>query len=263
MEQKVVIKLFKMIIIKTLSEIEKLFYSNQIVANVLKVLIKNAKPGVTTAFLNKLAETLLESIDGAKPAFKGYRGFPYSLCASVNEQVVHGFPSDTLLKNGDLLSMDFGVVFDGYYGDSAVTVYIGEKPNRQIKKLLRVTKKALYRGISKAVPGNTISDISRAIQKTAEDEGFNVVRAFGGHGIGRDLHEDPFIPNYVDSVLSNDYLIKVGMAIAIEPMLTIGSHEVIVQDDGWIVVTVDRKLSAHFEHTVAVTKDGPKILSAR
>lgn len=252
-----------MIIIKTASEIKKLFRSNQIVANVLKTLIKEAKPGVTTAFLNNLAETLLESIEGAKPAFKGYRGFPYSLCASVNDQVVHGFPSDTPLKKGDILSMDFGVVFNGYYGDSAVTVYIGDKPRGKIKRLLKTTNKALYRGISKAVPGNTISDISRVIQKIAEDEGFNVVRDFGGHGIGRDLHEDPFIPNYIDEERNSNYLLKAGIVIAIEPMVNIGTHKVIVQDDGWTVVTADRKLSAHFEHTIAVTNDGPKILSAR
>jgi methionyl aminopeptidase len=252
-----------MIIIKTPSEIEKLFCSNQIVANVLKTLIKNAKPGVTTEFLNNLAESSLESIEGAKPAFKGYRGFPFSLCTSVNDQIVHGFPSNVPLKKGDILSMDFGVVFDGYYGDSAVTVHIGGKPKGKVKRLLKTTKKALYRGISKAVPGNTISDISRIIQETVEDEGLNVVRSFGGHGIGRDLHEDPFIPNYVDSALSNDYLLKVGMVIAIEPMVNIGTHEVIIQDDGWTVVTADRKLSAHFEHTIAVTKGGPKILSAR
>jgi methionyl aminopeptidase len=251
-----------MIIIKTASEIEKLFRSNQIVASVLKTLIKNAKPGVPTEFLNNLAETLLKDIDGAKPAFKGYRGFPFSLCTSVNDQIVHGFPSNTPLKKGDILSMDFGVVLDGYYGDSAVTVHIGGKPKGKVKRLLKTTKKALYRGISKAVPGNTISDISRIIQKTAEDEGFNVVRSFGGHGIGRDLHEDPFIPNYLDREVHNDYLLKAGMVIAIEPMVNIGTHEVIVQNDGWTVITADGKLSAHFEHTVAITNDGPKILSA-
>jgi methionyl aminopeptidase len=252
-----------MIIIKTVSEIEKLFYSNQIVASVLKTLIKNAKPGVTTEFLNNLAESSLDSIEGAKPAFKGYRGFPYSLCTSVNDQVVHGFPSNVPLRKGDLLSMDFGVIYDGYYGDSAVTVHIGGKPKGKVKRLLKTTKKALYQGISKAIPGNTINDISRVVQKTAEDEGFNVVRNFGGHGIGRDLHEDPFVPNYVDGTLNNNYLIKVGMVIAIEPMVNIGTHEVMTQNDGWIVVTVDKKLSAHFEHTIAVTKNGPKILSAR
>jgi methionyl aminopeptidase len=252
-----------MIIIKTASEIEKLFYSNQIVASVLKILIKNAKPGVTTEFLNNLAETLLETTKGVKPAFKGYRGFPYSLCTSVNDQVVHGFPSNIPLKKGDLLSMDFGVIYDGYYGDSAVTVHIGGKPKGKIRRLLKTTKRALYRGISKAVPGNTISDISRAIQETAENEGFNVVRSFGGHGIGKDLHEDPFIPNYLDRGVHNDYLLKAGIVIAIEPMVNIGTHEVIIQDDGWTVVTADRKLSAHFEHTIAVTKDGPRVLSAR
>ena len=252
-----------MIIIKTASEIEKLFYSNQIVADVLKTLIKNARSGVTTEFLNNLAETLLRDIDGAKPAFKGYRGFPFSLCTSVNQQVVHGFPSDVPLKKGDILSMDFGVVYDGYYGDSAVTVHIGGKPKGKVKRLLKTTKRALYQGISKAVPGNTISDISRVIQETAENKGFNVVRSFGGHGIGRDLHEDPFIPNYVNKGLNNDYLIKAGLVIAIEPMVNIGTHEVIVQNDGWTVVTADGKLSAHFEHTIAVTNSGPKILSAR
>jgi methionyl aminopeptidase len=235
-----------MIIIKTASEIEKLFYSNQIVASVLKTLIKNAKPGVTTEFLNNLAESSLDSIEGAKPAFKGYRGFPFSLCTSVNDQVVHGFPSNVPLKKDDVLSMDFGVVYDGYYGDSAVTVHIGGKPKGKVKRLLKTTKKALYQGISKAIPGNTISDISRVIQKTAEDEGFNVVRNFGGHGIGRDLHEDPFISNYLGETLGGGYLIKTGMVIAIEPMVTIGTHEVITQDDGWIVVTADKKLSAHF-----------------
>jgi methionyl aminopeptidase len=252
-----------MIIIKTASEIEKLFYSNQIVASVLKILIKNAKPGVTTEFLNNLAETLLETTKGVKPAFKGYRGFPYSLCTSVNDQVVHGFPSNIPLKKGDLLSMDFGVIYDGYYGDSAVTVHIGGKPKGKIRRLLKTTKRALYRGISKAVPGNTISDISRAIQETAENEGFNVVRSFGGHGIGKDLHEDPFIPNYLDRGVHNDYLLKAGIVIAIEPMVNIGTHEVIIQDDGWTVVTADRKLSAHFEHTIAVAKDGPRVLSVR
>jgi methionyl aminopeptidase len=252
-----------MIIIKTASEIEKLFYSNQIVADVLKTLIKNARSGVTTEFLNNLAEISLESIKGAKPAFKGYRGFPFSLCTSVNDQVVHGFPSDTPLKKGDILSMDFGVVYDGYYGDSAVTVHIGGKPKGKVKRLLKTTKRALYRGISKAIPGNTISDISRIIQETAENEGFNVVRSFGGHGIGRNLHEDPFIPNYLDRETHNDYLLKAGIVIAIEPMVNIGTHEVIVQNDGWTVVTADGKLSAHFEHTIAITNDGPKILSAR
>lgn len=252
-----------MIIIKTASEIEKLFYSNQIVADVLKTLIKNARSGVTTEFLNNLAETLLRDIDGAKPAFKGYRGFPFSLCTSVNQQVVHGFPSDVPLKKGDILSMDFGVVYDGYYGDSAVTVHIGGKPKGKVKRLLKTTKRALYQGISKAVPGNTISNISRVIQETAENEGFNVVRSFGGHGIGRNLHEDPFIPNYLDKETHNDYLLKAGIVIAIEPMVNIGTHEVIVQNDGWTVVTADGKLSAHFEHTIAITNDGPKILSAR
>ena len=253
-----------MIILKTTDEIEKLLYSNQIVANVLKILIKQVKPGVTTLFLNNLAEKLVYSVKGAVPGFKGYNGFPYSLCASINDQVVHGFPSDTPLKDGDLLSMDFGVLYNGYYGDSAVTVYVGDgEPISLVKKLLDTTEKALYDGISKAIPGNFLNDVSSTIQKVAEDAGFNVVRDFGGHGIGRNLHEDPFIPNYVNNELNNNYRIKEGMTIAIEPMITVGAHEVMTEDNGWIVVTKDGKLSAHFEHTIAVTKNGPIILSQR
>lgn len=252
-----------MIIIKTSSEIEKLLYSNQVVANILKILIIEAKPGVTTLFLNNLAEELVGSIKGAKPGFKGYNGFPYSLCVSINNQVVHGFPSNTPLKDGDILSMDFGALYDGYYGDSAVTVYIGDNPSPAIKKLLSTTEKALYKGISKAIPGNTLNDISGIIQKTAEGAGFNVVRNFGGHGIGRDLHEDPFIPNYIDESLNNNYLLKEGMSIAIEPMLTVGAYEVFTESNGWTVTTVDGQLSAHFEHTIAITEDGPVILSRR
>lgn len=252
-----------MIIIKTLEEIDKLLYSNQIVATVLELLMTRAKSGVTTLFLNDLAEKLVSTIEGAKPAFKGYRGFPFSLCTSVNNQVVHGFPSNVPLKDGDLLSMDFGVLYNDYYGDSAVTVYIGNNPLPAVKKLSDTTEKALYAGISKAIPDNTLNDISGIIQKTVEDAGFSVVRGFGGHGIGRDLHEDPFIPNYIDKSLNNDYLLKEGMVIAIEPMVNMGTHEVIVQDDGWTVVTADGQLSAHFEHTIAITKNEPIILSAR
>lgn len=253
-----------MIIIKTLDEIDKLFYSNQIVASILNILIEQAKPGITLLFLNNLAEQLIKSIKGAKPGFKGYNGFPYSLCTSINNQVIHGFPYDTVLKEGDILSMDFGSLCEGYYGDSAVTIYIGEgEPPPVIKKLLYITEKALYNGISKAVPGNTLNDISGAIQKTAEDAGFGVVRNYGGHGIGMGLHEDPFIPNYVKKGINNDYKIKEGMTIAIEPMLTVGHYDTIVENNGWTVSTKDGGLSAHFEHTIAVTKNGPIILSRR
>lgn len=251
-----------MIMIKTLEEVDKLLYSNQIVANVLKILMEQAKPGVTTLFLNNIAEELTSSIKGAKPGFKGYRGFPFSLCTSVNNQVVHGFPSKKPLKDGDVLSMDFGILRDGYYGDSAVTVYIGDNSSPEVKKLLDTTEKALYGGISKAIPGNTLNDISGIIQKTVEDAGFSIVRNFGGHGIGRDLHEDPFIPNYIDKSLNN-CLLKEGMTIAIEPMVNMGAHEVSTEDDGWTVVTKDGQLSAHFEHTIAITNDGPVILSKR
>lgn len=251
-----------MIMIKTSEEVDRLLYSNRIVASVLRTLMGQAKPGVTTLFLNNLAEELTSFIKGAKPAFKGYRGFPFSLCTSVNNQVVHGFPSSTPLKDGDVLSMDFGVLCGGYYGDSAVTIYVGGNSPPAVKKLLDTTEKALYGGISKAIAGNTLNDISGIIQKTAEDAGFSVVRNFGGHGIGRDLHEDPFIPNYIDGSLNN-CLLKEGMVVAIEPMVNMGAYGVSTEEDGWTVVTTDGQLSAHFEHTIAITKGDPIILSRR
>ncbi len=250
-----------MIVLKTLSDIKKLYYSNQIVAKILEILINKTIPGVTTKELNNLAEKLTKEL-GARPAFKGYEGFPYSLCASVNEQVVHGFPNETKLKNGDILSMDFGVEYDGFYGDSAVTVPVG-KISKAASKLIEVTEKSLYIGINAFVVGNKIADISAAIQNYVEGSGMGVVREFAGHGIGKNLHEEPQVLNYVDLALKCDTVIKPGMTIAIEPMVTLGNHEVVTGKDKWTTTTVDKSLSAHFEHTVVATVEGPIILSKR
>ncbi len=246
-----------MIILKSPEEIELMREANKIVGRVLQAVSKEAKPGVTTAELDKMAEDMCQNA-GCRPAFKGYHGYPFSLCCSVNEQVVHGFPGDRPLKDGDILSMDFGVVKDGFYGDSATTVAIGEV-STEAKRLMDATKKSLDAGIEQARPGNRLGDISAAVQKTAEDAGFSVVRQFVGHGIGRALHEDPQVPNFGKK--GKGLQLKAGMVLAIEPMVNAGGVEVKILSDGWTAVTVDGKLSAHFEHTVAITDNGPRILS--
>ena len=248
-----------MVVLKSPKEIEKIRASNQIVAKILSVLESEVKPGVNTLYLDKLAEDLARE-NGAKPAFKGYRGFPYSLCASVNEAVVHGFPSKRALKEGDILSMDFGVLFGGYYGDSALTVGVG-KVSKSARRLMNFTEQALYKGIEKAVVNGRLSDISHAVQKHVEDAGFSVVRIFVGHGIGSSLHEDPQIPNFGKPGMGIH--LKTGMTIAVEPMVNEKGYEVEILEDGWTAVTRDGGLSAHFEHTIAITNDGPAILSAR
>jgi methionyl aminopeptidase len=248
-----------MVILKSPQEVDKLRHANQIVARILKRLKKEVKPGVTTLDLDGLAEKMTLDAD-AKPAFKGYRGFPFALCASVNDQVVHGFPNKKPLKTGDILSIDFGVLVDGYYGDSAVTIAVGEISD-VAKRLMRVTEEALYLGIAKAVPDGRLSDISHAIQTHVEKAGFSVVRKFVGHGIGSSLHEEPQIPNF--GQLGMGIRLKPGMTFAIEPMVNEKSHDVRILDDGWTAVTVDSGLSAHFEHSIAVTHNGPVILSAQ
>jgi methionyl aminopeptidase len=231
---------------------------SKIVAEILLELRELARDGITTADVDKIAEELTLK-KKAKPAFKGYRGFPASLCISVNEQVVHGIPSSKrVLKNGDVVGLDFGVIYDGYYGDSAVTVPIGEIPP-EVDHLLRVTEQSLYRAIEQAVPGNFISDISAAVQKLADANNYGIVREFCGHGIGRSLHEDPPVLNYVSN--GKGPKIKPGLVIAIEPMINLGTDKVRVLEDGWTVITADGKPSAHFEHTIAVTPNGPEILT--
>jgi methionyl aminopeptidase len=246
-----------MVILKSPREIEKIRRSNQMVAEILGRLKEKIAPGIDTKTLDKMAEALAIE-KKAVPAFKGYRGFPYSLCASVNEQVVHGFPTGNPLKEGDILSIDFGIYHDGYYGDSAITVAVGQI-SKAARRLLRVTEESLYLGIGKALEGNRLSDISYAVQSHVESAGFSVVRKFVGHGIGKELHEDPQIPNYGKPGLG--IRLKPGMVFAIEPMVNAGGHDVETLDDGWTAVTKDSSLSAHFEHTIAITEDGPFVLS--
>jgi len=246
-----------MVILKSPSEIEKIRHSNLMVAEILEILREEAKPGIDTLTLDKLSEKLALARN-AEPGFKGYRGYPYSLCTSVNQRVVHGFPSRRLLKEGDILSMDFGILYNDYYGDAAITVPVGKVSDAALR-LMKTTKEALFLGIEKAVSGNRLSDISHAIQSHAESGGYSVVRKFVGHGIGKALHEDPQIPNYGKPGMG--IRLKPGMVLAIEPMVNAGGHEVTTLEDGWTAVTKDGSLSAHFEHTIAVTENGPVILS--
>ncbi len=247
-----------MVILKSPSEIEKIRQSNVMVAEILEILRQKVEPGIDTLTLDKISEKLALARN-AKPAFQGYRGYPYSLCTSVNQQVVHGFPSRRPLKEGDILSMDFGIFYNDYYGDAAITVPVGKVSDVALR-LMKTTKEALFLGIEQAVPGKRLSDISHAIQSHAEAAGFSVVRKFVGHGIGKALHEDPQIPNYGKPGMGTR--LKPGMVLAIEPMVNAGSYEVKTLEDGWTAVTEDGSLSAHFEHTVAITADGPVILSA-
>ena len=246
-----------MINIKTEAELEAMRRAGQVVARVLKAVKGKVAPGVTTAELDKLAERLCRDY-GAKPAFKGYRGYPFCLCCSVNEQVVHGFPNSRPLQAGDILSMDFGVILDGFYGDSATTVPVGPVSDLA-RDLMKTTRDALFAAIDKMRPGSRLGDVSAAVQGVVESRGFSVVRQFVGHGIGRNLHEDPQLPNY--GTPGKGVMLKPGMVIAIEPMVNAGGYQVEILDDGWTAVTRDGTLSAHFEHTVAVTPDGPRILS--
>jgi methionyl aminopeptidase len=250
----------KSITVKTAAEIEIMQHANRIVAGVLSLLQKNMKAGLTTMQMDKWAEEYCRD-HGAEPAFKGYRGFPGSLCISINEQVVHGIPSTKVkLSEGDIVSVDFGTRYKGFYGDSAVTIPVG-RISEENEKLLTVTREALEQGINQVRVGNRISDISRAVQEHAEKYGFSVVRQFVGHGIGTSLHEGPEVPNYVQKQASPRILD--GMVVAIEPMVNAGTHKVKVLKDGWTVITADRKPSAHFEHSVAATADGPLVLSRR
>ena len=249
------------ITLKTAGEIELLRRANQVVAEVLAMLEGKVAPGVSTMQLDRWSEECCRDL-GATPAFKGYNGFPGSLCASINEEVVHGIPSrKRVLREGDIISMDFGALCDGFYGDAAITVAVGEVGERK-RALMRVTEESLYKGIEQARVGNRVSDIGRAVQEHAEAAGFSVVRQFVGHGVGRRLHEAPEVPNFVGRNKPSPRL-KAGMVLAIEPMINMGTHEVRVLADDWTVVTVDRKASAHFEHTIAVTEEGPVILSRR
>jgi methionyl aminopeptidase len=247
-----------MIVCKSPAELERMRTANALVAEVLQHLRQMVAPGLTTAELDEVAERLVRRA-GAIPAFKGYRGYPATLCVSVNDEVVHGIPSKRRrLAEGDIVSLDMGVLLDGYYGDAAITVGVG-RISEQARTLLRVTEEALYRAIEQVRVGARVSDISHAIQQHVEGHGFSVVREFVGHGIGVRLHEEPQIPNYGEP--GHGPRLAPGMVLAIEPMVNMGRPGIRVLDDGWTAVTRDGSLSAHFEHTVAVTPEGPLILS--
>ena len=247
-----------MIYLKTDEEIELLRAANQIVARTLAEVAKVIAPGVTTLKLDTIAEEYIRS-QGAVPGFKGYGGFPGTLCVSVNENVVHGIPSNYALREGDIVSVDCGAVKDGYNGDSTYTFCVGEV-DEEVKRLLRTTKESLYIGIEHAVEGNRIGDIGHAIQEYCEKRGYGVVREMCGHGVGRKLHEEPDVPNYGRK--GTGPLIKNGMVIAIEPMINMGSKNIVIERDGWTTRTKDRKPSAHYEHTIAIHHGKPDILSS-
>jgi methionine aminopeptidase, type I len=246
-----------MIKLKNASQIERMRKAGRVVAETLELMREHAKPGVTTLDLDRIAEKYIRA-QGAIPTFKGYNGFPASLCTSVNEQVVHGIPSLRCLESGDIISIDCGATLDGYVGDAAVTLPIGDV-DEDILKLLRVTEESLMMGIAQVKVGNRLYDISHAVQTHVEANGFSVVRDYVGHGIGSAMHEDPQIPNFGKP--GRGPRLEVGMALAIEPMVNMGTYEVKTLKDHWTVVTKDNRPSAHFEHTVAITENGLEILT--
>ena len=246
------------VILKSPAEIEAMKEAGRLSAAVLREVGARCVPGVSTLELDEFAEDYIRS-HGGVPTFKGYGGFPGSICASINEQIVHGIPSSTVkLKSGDIISIDVGATVDGWAGDNAWTYAVG-KVNSQVKRLLEVTEKSMWAGISAARPGNRLGDIGHAVQSVAKAAGFGVVRDYTGHGIGRNMHEDPQVPNF--GFKHTGMKLEAGMVLAIEPMLTMGTHKTHVMRDGWLVVTQDGKPAAHFEKTVAITEDGPILVS--
>jgi methionyl aminopeptidase len=247
------------IVCKSPAEIQKMRRSGRIVRQVLDELAAMVKPGISTMDLEKTAAAKIKDL-GAKPAFKGYYDYPCCLCTSVNNEIVHGIPNARrVLKEGDIVSIDCGVVLDGYYGDAAVTVPVGDGHNETVKKLLKVTEESLYKGIEKAQIGNTVGDVGAAVQEYVEANGFSVVREFVGHGIGTRLHEDPQVPNF--GTKGHGARLREGMVLAIEPMVNVGRPGARVLEDKWTAVTEDGSYSAHFEHCVAITQNGPVILT--
>jgi methionyl aminopeptidase len=249
------------IIYKSPDEVDKMRKAGRIVAGTIQRVLASVRAGVTTADLDRVAEAYIVEA-GAVPSFKGYKGFPASICVSIDNEIVHGIPSPKrVVKEGSLLSLDFGAIWEGFHGDSAVTVIVGEPPSSEVEKLVRVTEDALSAGIAQIRPGGRLSDISNAVQQVAEGAGFQVVREYVGHGIGRSMHEDPQIPNYGPPGRGPE--LKPGLVIAVEPMVNLGGWETRVLADDWTVVTADGSLSAHFEHTIAITEDGHEVLTAR
>jgi len=247
-------------------EIEKIKRASQVVAEVLHIVAENVKPGVSTWDLEMIAREETKK-RGAKPAFLGYKPpfsnvrYPAALCISINDEVVHGLPKkEKIIKEGDVVSIDFGAILDGYAGDSAITVIAG-KGSEEAEKLLKATKEALYNAIEKAIPGKKVGDITHAIHETAQKYGVRTILRYGGHGVGRRVHEEPFVPNNIKDIGKKNPRLRQGMVIAIEPMLSLGTEETVEDGDGWTVKTKDGSLAAHFEHTVAITKKGPVILT--
>jgi methionyl aminopeptidase len=247
-----------MVYLRDRREIEVIREAAQLVARTLDMLGREIRPGMTTAALDRLAETFIRD-HGGRPAFKGYRGFPATICPSVNDEVVHAIPGPRRLEDGDMIGVDVGVEMNGYYGDSARTFAVGEV-SAEVRRLMQVTREALLEGVARARGGNRVGDISHAIQTHVEHHGFSIVRALVGHGIGREMHEEPQVPNYGPP--DRGPRLMIGQVLAIEPMVNVGGPEVVTQPDGWTVVTKDGSLSAHFEHTVALGPNGPEILSA-
>ena len=248
-----------MIILKSPEEIAKMRRAGRIVATTREQVAAAVRPGVTTGRLDAVAEEIIRN-GGAVPSFKGYRGFPATICASINEEVVHGIPGGRVLRDGDVVSLDFGAIWEGYHADSALTVFCGEPPSDQAEKLVRITEDALEAGISQIRLGGRLSDIGHAVQQVVEGAGFSVVREYVGHGIGQNLHEDPQIPNF--GIPGRGPELRPGMVLAVEPMVNLGGWETRPLADGWTVVTADGSLSAHFEHTIALTDEGPEVLTA-
>jgi methionyl aminopeptidase len=248
------------IIRKSPQEIGRMRRAGRVVAATIERLLEEVRPGITTSDLDLIAERSIRG-EGAVPSFKGYRGFPASICTSLNEEVVHGIPGHRVLRDGDLLSLDVGAIWEGYHGDSAVSVLVGEPPSAEAEKLVRVTEESLEAGISQLRAGGRLSDVGHAIQQVVESVGFSVVREYVGHGIGRQLHEDPPIHNFGPPGRGPE--LRPGLVVAVEPMVNAGDWPTRVLADGWTVVTDDGTLSAHFEHTIAVTDDGPEVLTAR
>jgi methionyl aminopeptidase len=249
-----------MIILKSPEEIDLMRRAGRVVARTMDVLIGEVRPGMTTGDLDAIAERVIRE-SGAEPSFKGYKGFPGTICTSLNEAIVHGIPGDRRLIPGDILKLDVGCIWDGYHSDSAVSVFVGGPPSEEATKLVRVTEESLEAGIEALRAGHALSEVGRAVQQVAEGAGFSCVREYAGHGVGRALHEDPSVPNYDDG--RRGPVVKPGLVVAIEPMVNIGDWRTRVLVDEWTVVTKDRSLSAHFEHTIAVTEDGPEVLTAR
>ncbi len=250
-----------MIIYKSPQEVDKMRTAGRIVADTIDRVLGAVRAGISTADLDQVAEEEIHR-QAATPSFKGYKGFPASICASLNDEVVHGIPSPKRsLKAGDILSLDFGAIWEGYHADSAVTVFVGEPPSAEAEKLVRVTEEALEAAISQVRPGGRLSDVSHAVEQVVEGAGFSVVREYVGHGIGRSLHEDPQIPNYGPPGRGPE--LRPGLVLAVEPMVTMGDWPTRVLADDWTVVTADGSPAAHFEHTIAVTEDGHEVLTIR